>query len=288
MLLWGSDFHFNFLKSKGFCSPVTRFGEYLMEENPDADGIIITGDISTGTLITKHLKEFALGFTKNIYFVLGNHCYYGSSFEKVDERVAGVVRAVPHLYWLNEGWHTHDGVAVVGVNGWYDAYHGNSNSTIDLNDFYEIRELMPGIRYRDLLLNLVRKKAGEESDRLAVMLKEVCATDVDTIVVGTHVAPYKESAWHEGKPSDDEWVPWFSSASTGAVLDIYAKRHPDKTFIVLCGHSHSPGIYEPHENMTVYTGGARYSMPDLAGVLYPNKRKLWAYDATGQKVERSY
>jgi hypothetical protein len=177
---------------------------------------------------------------------------------------------------------------VVGVNGWYDAYYGNANSTIDINDFYDISELVSGLRYRDLLLDIIRERAGAEADRLAVMLKEVCSTDIDTIVVGTHVAPYAESAWHEGKQSDRDWLPWFSSASTGAVLDIYAKRHPNKTFIVLCGHSHSSGIHTPHENMTVYTGKARYSMPDLTGVLYPNERKLWAYDSAGKKVERTY
>jgi predicted phosphohydrolase len=288
MLLWISDTHFNFLRPTGFYSPVKRFGEYLMEENPDATGLILTGDVSTAGVLIKHLNEFAEGFTKPIYFVLGNHDYYNSSFTKIDDAVGKVVTTIPHLHWLNQGWHIHDGVAVVGVGGWYDAYHGNTNSPVDLNDFYDIVELIPGSRYRDLLLEIIRKRASAEADQLAVMLKEACDADIDTIVVGTHIAPYAESAWHEGKQSDRDWLPWFSSASTGAVLDIYAKRYPDKKFIVFCGHSHGSGIYEPHENMTVYTGKARYSVPDLAGVLYPNERKLWAYDPAGKKVERTY
>jgi Icc protein len=288
MLLWGTDFHFNFLKPKGFYSPVTRFGEYLMEENPDADGIVITGDISTGKLLTQHLKEFALGFTKQIYFVLGNHCYYGSSFAAIDALVRKVVKEVPNLHFLNDGFHEVEGHLLVGVGGWYDAYYGNPKSNIELNDFYDIRELLPGSRYREILLGVIRERAGNEADRLAFMLKEACEKPNDVVIVATHVAPYEGAAWHMGKPSDRDWQPWFSSASTGAVLDTYADKHPEKTFIVLCGHSHSPGVYQRRGNMMVYTGRARYSFPDLCGVIYTKEGKLWAYGPTGEKVECRY
>lgn len=264
------------------------FAEYMAAENPEAEALIITGDISHAKGIENHLKELAAGFQKPIYFVLGNHDYYYSSFDDVDARVARVVKNLPNVHWLNKGWHEHNGVVIVGTNGWYDAYHGNTYTKAHLNDFYEIKDLMPGIHYHDLLLQLVRARAGKESDQLAKLLKDACETDSEVIIVATHVAPYPEAAWYNGQPSEREMMPWFSSASTGAVLDIYSKKYPEKTFIVLCGHCHDSGIYQRRENMIVYTGRARYRHPDLAGMIDTQNRKLWAYDSVSQKVERTY
>lgn len=292
MILWGSDFHFNFLKQLGFYSSTTRFGEYLLEENPEAEGIIITGDISTGSLLFKHLKEFAHGFTKPIYFVLGNHCYYGSSFAEIDSQLLRALAAfkidgVNNLHWLNDGWHVHDGHAIVGVGGWYDAHFGNQMTKQYINDFYEIMELMPGLRYHDLLLQLIRDRAGQQADRLAVLLKDACEKH-DTIIVCTHVPPYGEAAWHRGELGDPDMRPWFSSLSTGAVLDIYSARYPEKTFIVLAGHTHSPGVFQKRDNMVVYTAKARYGVPDLAGIVYTKERRLWAFDQHSRRIDVSY
>ncbi|MEN9581319.1 MAG: hypothetical protein RJA70_4328, partial [Pseudomonadota bacterium] len=46
------------------------------------------------------------------------------------------------------------------------------------------------------------------------------------------------------------------------------KRHPDIRYVTLCGHTHSPGIYEAHPNLVVYTGRAQYGAPELAGLVY--------------------
>ena len=259
-----------------------------MVDYPDAQGIIITGDISSGKVLEGHLRELAEGWTKPIYFVLGNHSYYDSSWKVIDEMVSSLTKEIPHLHWLNQGFHEVDGHAICGVGGWYDAYHGNSNSGIELNDFRLIDELVPVGSFRPLLLEEIRKRAGYEADILANQLKEACATDNEVIIVGTHIPPYAESAWHEGAHSNREWVPWFSSASTGATLDRFAENNPEKKFIVLTGHTHSSGIYQRRENMTVYTGPAIYGFPDVSGVINTKERKLWAYGSIGKKVEHIY
>jgi len=260
------------------------FAHYLTEENPDAEALLITGDISNAGSIARHLKEIAEEFVKPIYFVLGNHDYYYSSFKDVDKSVRKVVAKTPNLHLLNDGWHEYSSIPIVGVGGWYDAYYGNTFTKEHLNDFYEIRDLMPGIHCHDLLLQLVRDRAGTEADQLARHMKKACKTDSDIVIVATHVAPYGDAAWYRGQASERDMMPWFSSASTGKVLDTYADKYPEKTFVVLCGHSHDPGIYQRKDNITVYTGRARYRYPDLAGVV--NEESLWAYDSTCQKVER--
>lgn len=285
MLVWTTDTHLNFLKQS---SAAKKFAAYLFEENPDAQGLIITGDISDGKRIEDHLRGLAEGWTKPIFMVLGNHDYYHSSWAVIDAKVQKLVEEIPHLHWLNQGFHEVDGHAICGVGGWYDAYHGNSHSGVELNDFHLIDELVPVGSFRPLLLEEIRKRAGYEADILASQLKEACVTDNEVIIVGTHVPPYAESAMHEGKPSDREWVPWFSSASIGATLDRFAENNPEKKFIVLTGHSHGSGIYQRSDNMTVYTGPAIYGFPNECGVINTKERRLWAYNHLGKKAEHSY
>lgn len=285
MIVWLTDIHLNFLKQP---KAAEFFAEYLVEEYPEATGLIITGDISTGKLIQRHLEQIAKGWKKACYFVEGNHDFYSSSFSVVDRKVQQVCEEYPHMHWLNDGWHMHDGAVIIGVGGWYDAFYGNPKTQIELSDFFDIAELTSVTwKGRDSILEVVRERAVHEADILAKMMKVACE-ESDTIIVGTHVPPYRESSWHMGKPSDDEWAPWFSSKSTGMVLDIYAKRYPEKKFIVLCGHSHSPGIYEPHDNMTVFTGKAKYGFPEVCGTINLKERIVHAYDHEGKAVERIY
>lgn len=278
-LVWGTDWHLDFLKSP---YAAKNFAAYLMTENPNAQGLVITGDISNGKKLEGHLRELAIGWTKPIYFVLGNHSYYDSSFSDIDSMVKKLTKEVDNLHWLNEGVVKLDGHVLVGVGGWYDAYHGNSRSQVGLADWSEIKDLWPGLNNNDLLIRLIRDRAGQEADTLARLMKTACEGTED-IIVATHVAPYAEAAWHMGKLSDRDWVPWFSSASTGAVIDQFADQYPDKNFIVLCGHGHSPGIYK-RRNITVYTGGARYGTPDIAGKLDLQNKKIRTRDSSGKKV----
>lgn len=285
MLVFCTDLHLNFLRTS---KAAQHFAESLMKDYPDATGLIITGDISSGKTLEGHLRELAKGWTKPIYFVLGNHSYYDSSWKVTDEKVACITKEIPHLHWLNEGSHEVDEHIICGVGGWYDAYHGNSNSKIELNDFRYIEELLPHSKFRPLLLEEIRKRAGIEADTLAKHLHAACETNNEVIIVGTHIPPYAESAWHQGAPSDREWVPWFSSASTGAVLDRFSNNYPDKKFIVLTGHSHGSGIYQRKDNITVYTGPAIYGFPNVSGVINTKERKIWAYGPSGKKVEHKY
>jgi Icc-related predicted phosphoesterase len=78
-----------------------------------------------------------------------------------------------------------------------------------------------------------------------------------TTIIATHVPPYEGAAWHEGSPSSPAYQPFFSSPTMGNMIKAAAAEHPEKTVLVLCGHTHSPGIYR-YGNILVLTAGARY------------------------------
>ena len=81
------------------------------------------------------------------------------------------------------------------------------------------------------------------------------------VVVVTHVPPFRAAAWHQGRPSHDDWLPWFSCRAVGEVLLRCARRNPTVEFLVLCGHTHGSGVYSPAENVTVHTAEAEYGAP---------------------------
>jgi len=292
-ILWLTDLHCNFLKGEN--RPL-NFAKYIARLNPTADGVIITGDISSGEVLEKHLTQLAQGFPYPVYIVLGNHDVYNSSFKSIDDLVTGLTKKIDNLYWLNEGSHTYKGISIVGVDGWYDARQGNSRTRIDLNDFRLIEDLLAGLSYRDLLIELVRKKAAKEAERLdALLFEEICNVDADTVLVATHISPYPGSCWHDGGLTDREWLPWFCSHVTGEVLDKYAENFPEKKFVVLVGHGHSPGIYRRYSNLIVYTGSsanrignAVYGNPDVAGKIDVQNGTIVCFDSSGNKVKRSF
>jgi len=83
------------------------------------------------------------------------------------------------------------------------------------------------------------------------------------VVVVTHVPPFREAAWHEGRPSNDDWVPWFACKATGEAIVACARDCPRTEFIVLCGHTHGAGIHSPAANVMVHTAVAEYGAPGV-------------------------
>lgn len=68
---------------------------------------------------------------------------------------------------------------------------------------------------------------------------------------------------HKRKPSDDNWLPYFSAKASGDVLMRLAKGNPQIEFLVLCGHTHSDAYYQALENLSVEAGSAEYYAPKV-------------------------
>jgi Icc protein len=155
-----------------------------------------------------------------------------------------------------------DETALVGHGGWGDGRLGDfENSWVILNDFFLIEELT-GLPPADLLrrLNALGDEAGAY---LAETLPFAFAAHRRVIVL-THVPPFKETCWHEGQISDDNFLPHFTCKAVGDALLRATARQPDeKEMLVLCGHTHGAGETHIRHNLRVLTGGAEYGAPAI-------------------------
>ena len=254
-LAWLTDLHLDFLDEKD----VNELCNRVRALSPDR--LLVGGDTGEASTVMRWLGRLAGELELPIDFVLGNHDYYGS-------QVGAVRHAASLAHTMNArlGWLPSTGVvplsekaALIGVDGWSDGRAGDwSASTVMLNDYLHIDDLVT----HDKAERRRRLEAlGDESAaRLAVLLDEALARFTDVVVL-THVPPFREACWHEGKISNDDWLPHFTCVATGEVLQSKARMHPDRRLTVLCGHTHSDGIVQISPNLVVHTGAARYGTP---------------------------
>lgn len=261
-LVWISDPHLLHARAAG---TLPAFLAELEDACRGVDGLIATGDFAEARELEPHLVELSRAAGTKVYFVLGNHDYYGGYVEEVRERVVDLTRRHPNLIYL----HRHGavslpgGVAVVGTDGWGDARLGNwSSSRVILNDFHLVYDLaaLPGPEF----LARLRALGDESALHLRRALEEALRSH-NRVVVATHVPPFAEAAWHEGRQSDPDFLPFFACRATGEVLRQAARGHPQADILVLCGHTHGGGIVRPEPNLTVRTGGVEYGQPQIHG-----------------------
>ncbi len=255
-LAWLTDIHLDFLSPK----KLNEFFQDMREQT--CDTLLITGDIAEAPTIKFYLQYLKKQIPVPIYFVLGNHDFYHGS-------IAEVSRKIQH----HEGWLTKGDIiplsstrALIGHDGWADGRLGNyASSSVMLNDYVLIKELT----------NLSKKERlkvlNDLGDKAAAELKptlERTLQQYSHVYCATHVPPFKEACWHEGKISNDDWLPHFTNKAIGDMLCIAMEKHPDKMLTVLCGHTHSGGYSKILPNLEVKTGSAVYGKPQIQEILY--------------------
>ena len=106
--------------------------------------MLIGGDLGEAFSWDRYLHQLNDLLERPIYFVLGNHDYYGSSLFEVRERAGQITQTFQRLHWLPaSGVVSLDGrTALVGHGGWGDARAANfRRSNVLLNDYFLIAEL---------------------------------------------------------------------------------------------------------------------------------------------------
>ena len=263
-LVWATDIH---LDSVG----PERLVEFLhaIQSSP-CDGVLLSGDMSNAVGLEADLTMIGDSLDKPVYFVLGNHDYYGGS-------IAGVRRIARNLTssrmkWVagGDGLELVPGVGLVGNGGWGDAQFGNcENTPVMLTDYFVIAELVDvydknnddmTLRTQPALKEKLRELGREAAKDLRPQLM-AAADRFPQVIVLTHVPPFREAAWHESAPSREDWLPGFSCKAVGEELVRVAEAHADTSFTVLCGHTHGGGFARILPNLVVHTQAAEYGSP---------------------------
>lgn len=258
---WLTDIHLEFLDNESRRQFLHSVGQL------DVDAFLIGGDITTATSLVETLLELDRVLSRPIYFVLGNHDFYGGSIVEVRQRVAGAHSRTPNLAWLSRSGAVAltDKTALVGHDSWADGTLGDYwGSTVELNDFYQIREFHR--LDRAMRLQRMRALSHEAVAHFARVLPQALNSH-ESVICLTHVPPFREACWHEGRVSGDAWLPFFSSGEVGAFLKATMAEQPERSLMVLCGHTHGAGQCDILPNLIVRTGGAVYSAPMVQGVI---------------------
>ncbi len=265
---WITDPHLN------HCSLAAWDRLVAQVRRSDCDAVVISGDISEGEDVMFQLRRMADAFAVPIYFVLGNHDFYFSSLERTLRVVREGVAADPRLHYLPDlpPIALAPGIVMIGEDGWGDATEGDyARSMVRLNDFHLIDDfrLAAPPRWPSMLGELGRQSAVRLSNKLEAALREA----VQVLVV-THVPPFRDACWYEGRTTDDHWAPFFVCGQTGKVLRQTAQQHVTAKLVVICGHTHHGGVAEIRDNLTVTTAAAEYGDPAVASVIRCGPERL--------------
>ena len=134
-LIWLTDLHLE------FCSHRTRNQLYQSINQAAGEIVVITGDLSAGPHRLAQYTELAEQIRKPVYFVLGNHDRYGTTFANAEAVVERVTTLFSHMVRLDGSQviPLNKSVASVGVDGWADGLGGEGPATkARINDFYQI------------------------------------------------------------------------------------------------------------------------------------------------------
>ena len=116
-------------------------------------------------------------------------------------------------------------------------------------------------------LRHVLQALGDEAATHLKAVLPVAAEKYPHVIVATHVPPFREATWHEGRPSSDDFLPFFACKAVGDVLLEAAQSHPECQILVLCGHTHGGGEVQVLENLRVVTGPAEYGKPEIQRII---------------------
>ncbi len=257
---WVTDIHLNFLR------PAERvvFFEGLRAQRPDV--VLITGDIAEAPSLRFHLEEMWDSLDRPLYFVLGNHDFYFGSIDGVRKNVQEWCEDHSGLRYVSGSGviPLSSETALVGQDGWGDGRWGNyAQSPVRLNDQALIHDFQD--LDRQAVLTKLNTLGDEEGHQMCGVLREALESYKKVLCL-THVPPFKEACWYQGKMGNDDWLPYFTCKAVGEVLVDLAQEFPSSDITVLCGHTHHGGTVEVASNLRVITGSAEYGAPCISKV----------------------
>lgn len=255
-LAWLTDLHLDFLMEEAVYQALEK---QLRQQ--EADFMVVTGDIATSRDWSGWLETLAEGVPIPLYFVLGNHDFYGSSFEAERRKARALDQRHPRVNWLTEKAIVAltDKTALIGHEGWADGREGDYwNSLVRLRDYDLIQDFIP----LDRAARMRRvEDMGREAARVLGERLELALASHQHVVMALHPPPFREASRYEGRPANDDWAPHFVCRSVGEMIVEVMSRYPQQDLLVLCGHAHHHADYQPLPNVRVLAGHAEYGTP---------------------------
>ncbi len=254
---WATDVHFEFAT----VAAVVAFCEQLIALAPQ--GLLLTGDVAQARSVARYLRALDRALPMPIYFVLGNHDFYHGSIAEVRAMMTTVVAESRHLVWMTQAGVVPLGpeTALIGHDGWADARCGDyASSHVQLNDYRLIRELT-GLTHEGR--RTVLERLGDEAAAHFGRVLPEALVGYRRVIALTHVPPFPEATWYQGRIADPEWLPHFCAGAVGDAFVQIMDAHPDQELLVLCGHTHTGGAVQVRPNLRVVVGSAMYGRPEL-------------------------
>ena len=259
-IAWLTDLHLDFADQH----VLKKLSAEIKKARPDE--LWVGGDVSRFERLEQDLGWLASRIAGPVRFVLGNHDYYGASIaetEALADHCRGDSTNLQHL-GKGEVIDLGNGAALIGHRGWADGRAGNSVlSRVSLNDYVYISDFS-GMGRTERFARLA--DLGAESAKYFSTALNAALSDFSEVWVLTHVPPFPEATWHEGKMSDGNFLPHFCNLAGGDAISAAAQRFPDRQVRVLCGHTHSGGVAQILPNLEVITAGADYGNPRIARI----------------------
>ena len=261
-MAWLTDLHLD-------CTTHRRRREFLHTVRSGIyDGAVVTGDISTGERVTDDLAEIATAAApRPVYFVLGNHDYYGQSFAAVDEAVAAVCSKHSNLHRLD-----HEGIvllsptaALIGHSGWADLQAGYGERTVIANPDSDQIEDFHGQQPNEVIEKM-RSRARDSAAHFRATLPKALG-QFKRVWIATHVPPFHQSLFHNGQRCGPLHAPHFGNLTAGRVIVGVSRQFYNRRIGVLCGHTHHAAACQLDKEIAVRVGGARRGCPEIQAVL---------------------
>lgn len=259
--IWITDPHFNFLTKNTLVKKLVEL------QSSKADGIFITGDITTGNQIYHHLDLMVKIITKPIYFVLGNHDFYHECFEAIDILMKEICLKHSNLYFLDnlESIKLNENTGLIGHTGWYDGRWRNPKTSIVYSwDFALISDFKEEKHFKSKL-RLVRDLADMAAEQIGRNL-EKALQKYDTVYMLTHIPPWPERYSSLRIPFDLFWKPYNSSKIMADTLSYIMDKHPGKQLNVLAGHTHNRKYTKISNNINLFVGDATHGKMHIENI----------------------
>ena len=222
-------------------------------------GVFLTGDISIGPLLCAHLKLMACFIKCPIYFVLGNHDYHFTNIQKQHQKIREMCQQYHNLIWLTDSdvIQLTDEVALIGVEGWYDAQLGNPKYLKFTPDWMLTEDFkqLPTMEQR---IDAFRHLSQQSCLLLEQKLEKALQQDYKKVYILTHFPPWKEATRDEGTILEPLYLPYNVNLSLGQTIEKIMQDRKKRSVMVLAGHTHSDCWIHVSRNIECKVNKAKY------------------------------